>query len=63
MSFRNVMQAVALAAFLGTPLSASAQKVKAPAGGKKISKELIGIFFGTVTLFIILSGWVFNITL
>lgn len=49
MSFRNVMQAVALAAFLGAPLSASAQKVKAPAGGKKISKELIGIFFEDIS--------------
>ena len=49
MSFRNIMQAAALAAFLGAPLTASAQKVKAPAGGKKISKELIGIFFEDIS--------------
>ena len=30
---------------------------------KVMTWKLIGIFFGTVTLFIILSGWVFNITL
>jgi len=23
--------------------------------------KLIGVFFGTVTLFIILSGWLFNV--
>ncbi len=49
MSFRNIMQAAALAAFLGAPLTVSAQKVKAPAGGKKISKELIGIFFEDIS--------------
>lgn len=30
---------------------------------KVMTWKLIGIFFGTVTLFIILSGWVFNIVL
>ena len=49
MSFRNIMQAAALAAFLGAPLTASAQKVKAPSGGKKISKELLGIFFEDIS--------------
>ncbi len=49
MKLRNVMQAAVLAAMVGTPLTASAQKVKAPAGGKKISKELLGIFFEDIS--------------
>ena len=49
MKLRNMMQALTLAAFLGAPASAMAQKVKAPAGGKKISKELIGIFFEDIS--------------
>ena len=43
------MQALALAAMVGTPLGASAQKVQAPAGGKQISNELIGIFFEDIS--------------
>ena len=43
------MQAAVLAAMVGTPLTASAQKVKVPAGGKKISKELLGIFFEDIS--------------
>ena len=49
MNVRNTLQALTLAAFLGAPACASAQKVKAPAGGKKISKELIGIFFEDIS--------------
>lgn len=49
MSLRNTMQALALAAFLGAPLATSAQKVKVPAGGKKISNELLGIFFEDIS--------------
>lgn len=49
MKLRNVMQAAVLAAMVGTPLTASAQKVKVPAGGKKISKELLGIFFEDIS--------------
>ena len=49
MAFKNVLQAVALAAMVGAPMGASAQKVKAPAGGKQISKELIGIFFEDIS--------------
>ena len=45
MNVRNTLQALALAATLGAPLSAAAQQVKAPAGGKPISDELLGIFF------------------
>ena len=30
---------------------------------KVMTWKLIGIFFGTVTIFIILSGWIFNIIL
>ncbi|MBR3618556.1 MAG: alpha-N-arabinofuranosidase [Bacteroidaceae bacterium] len=49
MKVRNILQALTLVAFLGAPASAMAQKVKAPAGGKKISKELIGIFFEDIS--------------
>ena len=44
-----MMQAVALAMALGVPTMVSAQKVKAPEGGKKISNELIGIFFEDIS--------------
>ncbi len=49
MKGKNMMQAVALAMALGVPTMASAQKVKAPEGGKKISNELIGIFFEDIS--------------
>ena len=49
MKVRNILQAMTLAAFLGAPASAMAQKVKAPAGGHKISNELIGIFFEDIS--------------
>jgi alpha-L-arabinofuranosidase len=49
MTLKHSLQALALAAFLGAPASALAQKVKAPAGGKKISNELIGIFFEDIS--------------
>ncbi len=49
MKVRNILQALTLVAFMGAPASAMAQKVKAPAGGKKISKELIGIFFEDIS--------------
>ncbi len=45
----STLQAIALAATLGAPLTASAQKVKAPIGGKEISKDLIGIFFEDIS--------------
>ena len=44
-----MVQAAAVTAMLTAPLSAQAQKVKAPAGGKQISKELIGIFFEDIS--------------
>ena len=49
MNVRNTLQALALAATLGAPLSAAAQQVKAPAGGKPISDELLGIFFEDIS--------------
>lgn len=49
MKLINTLQAIALAATLGAPLTASAQKVKAPIGGKEISKDLIGIFFEDIS--------------
>ncbi|MBR1667322.1 MAG: alpha-N-arabinofuranosidase [Bacteroidaceae bacterium] len=49
MRLRNTLQAVALAAALVAPSTMTAQKVKAPAGGKQISKELIGIFFEDIS--------------
>lgn len=49
MKGKNMMQAIALAVALGVPTMASAQKVKAPEGGKKISNELIGIFFEDIS--------------
>lgn len=49
MKIINTLQAIALAASLGIPTSALAQKVKAPAGGKQISNELIGIFFEDIS--------------
>lgn len=49
MKLINTLQAIALAATLGAPLAASAQKVKAPIGGKEISKDLIGIFFEDIS--------------
>lgn len=45
----NTLQAIALASALGAPLTMSAQKVKAPIGGKEISKDLIGIFFEDIS--------------
>ena len=49
MTVKNTLQAVALAAALTAPSTLMAQKVKAPAGGKQISKELIGIFFEDIS--------------
>ena len=49
MTLKHSLQAMALAAFLGVPASAMAQGVKAPAGGKKISNELLGIFFEDIS--------------
>ena len=49
MTLKHSLQALALAAFLGAPASAMAQGVKAPAGGKKISNELLGIFFEDIS--------------
>ena len=49
MNIRNTCQAVALAAALMAPSALMAQGVKAPAGGKQISKELIGIFFEDIS--------------
>lgn len=49
MNLANVMKVAAAAALMGGALSVSAQKVKAPSGGKKISKELIGIFFEDIS--------------
>ena len=49
MKIINTRQAIALAATLGIPSTALAQKVKAPAGGKQISNELIGIFFEDIS--------------
>ena len=49
MKLINTLQAIALAATLGIPSTALAQKVKAPAGGKQISNELIGIFFEDIS--------------
>ena len=49
MKIINTLPAIALAASLGIPTSALAQKVKAPAGGKQISNELIGIFFEDIS--------------
>lgn len=49
MKLINTLQAVALAATLGSPLTMSAQKMKAPIGGKEISKDLIGIFFEDIS--------------
>ena len=49
MKIINTLQAIALAATLGIPSTALAQKVKAPAGGKQISNELIGIFFEDIS--------------
>ena len=49
MTLKHSLQAMALAAFLGAPASAMAQGVKAPAGGKKISNELLGIFFEDIS--------------
>lgn len=49
MKLINTLQAVALAATLGSPLNMSAQKMKAPIGGKEISKDLIGIFFEDIS--------------
>lgn len=45
MKFRTTLQTLALAATLTAPATMHARKVKAPAGGKPISSELIGIFF------------------
>lgn len=49
MTLKHSLQALALAAFLGAPACAMAQGVKAPAGGKKISNELLGIFFEDIS--------------
>ena len=49
MTLKHSLQAMALAAFLGAPASAMAQGVKAPGGGKKISNELLGIFFEDIS--------------
>ena len=49
MKIINTLQAIALAATLGIPSTALAQKVKAPAGGKQISNELIGISFEDIS--------------
>lgn len=49
MSFKKLMQATMLAAMVGVPMGAMAQKVKAPQGGKQISNELIGIFFEDIS--------------
>lgn len=49
MKLINTLQVVALAATLGSPLNMSAQKMKAPIGGKEISKDLIGIFFEDIS--------------
>ena len=49
MKIINTLQAIALAATLGIPSTALAQKVTAPAGGKQISNELIGIFFEDIS--------------
>ena len=49
MTLKHSLQALALAAFLGAPAGAMAQGVKAPAGGKKISNELLGIFFEDIS--------------
>ena len=48
-SLKTTLQALAIATTLGTSLTASAQKVKAPEGGKQISNELIGIFFEDIS--------------
>ena len=46
---KKMVQATMLAVLMGAPLGTMAQKVKAPAGGKQISKELIGIFFEDIS--------------
>ena len=49
MKVSHVWKVAAVAATLSMPLGASAQKVKAPTGGKQISNELIGIFFEDIS--------------
>ena len=49
MTIKNTVQAMVLAAAMMAPVGASAQKVKAPAGGKQISKDLVGIFFEDIS--------------
>ena len=49
MKVSNLLKTAAVATSLVLPLAASAQKVKAPAGGKAISDELIGIFFEDIS--------------
>ena len=49
MRLRTVCKVAAVAATMAMPLGMSAQRAKAPAGGKPISKELIGIFFEDIS--------------
>lgn len=49
MAFKKTLQALGLATAFIVPASMTAQKVKAPSGGKPISNELIGIFFEDIS--------------
>lgn len=49
MNLKKALYAVAVACMATTPVATLAQRVKAPAGGKKISNELIGIFFEDIS--------------
>lgn len=49
MKIKTTLKTFALTATLATPVTMSAQKVKAPTGGKPISNELIGIFFEDIS--------------
>lgn len=49
MKIKTTLKTFALTATLAIPVTMSAQKVKAPTGGKPISNELIGIFFEDIS--------------
>ena len=49
MKKNNLIRTIAALTLFSGALCAQAQKVKAPSGGKKISNELIGIFFEDIS--------------
>ncbi len=49
MNKKNLLRAMIALTLMGGAVTAQAQKIKAPAGGTKISNELIGIFFEDIS--------------